>query len=177
MVLTVERTVIDDRPISASVRTFVIGIGWQNGKVWAVFLAAKTAATSAAAIGSPFAMRPFRILVIVDGFSWIFPEATACLRTSGLEVMSAIENLRLRRINLSHSEDFLLRRGRILGSQADSVSRALVRGIFAVLFGRLRGLPLDSAAWRMQELGRIRGGSSCHACLHQTSAQRGLQWS
>ena len=58
-------------------------------------------------------------------------------------------------------------------SQADSVSRALVRGIFAVLFGRLRGLLLDSAAWQMQELGRIRGGSSCHACLHQTSAQRG----
>jgi hypothetical protein len=131
VVLTVERTVIDDRPISASVKTFVIGIGWQKGNVCGVFFAAKTAATSAAAIGSPFAIRPFRILVIVDGLSWIFPEATACLRTSGLEVMSAIENLRLRRVNLRHSEDFLyLLRRLILGS-----SEVMLGNLFTSLDG------------------------------------------
>ena len=61
--------------------------------------------------------------------------------------------------------------------QAYSGSRTLVKGIFAVLCGQLRVLLLDFAAWRMLELGRIRGGLSCHAYLHRTFGQRGLRWS
>jgi hypothetical protein len=72
-----------------------MGMEWQKGRIFGVFLAAMIAATSAAAMASPFCSRFARSRFIVLGFNRISPVANASLRTTSFGEISTMEKRRI----------------------------------------------------------------------------------